>query len=117
MTSAFDEDCIFCKIARGDFGTEFVAESERCLAFRDINPLAPVHVLVIPRVHVASVAELADPHIAAELLFLCAEVARKFDVVESGFRIFSNTGDEGGQSVHHLHFHVAGGRKLGIGLD
>ena len=117
MNAAFDENCVFCKIARGDFGTELVADDRRCVAFRDIDPKAPVHVLVIPRAHVASVSELHDAELAGELLTLCADVARKLSVAESGYRILSNTGPEAGQSVNHLHFHVVGGRSLGLGLD
>ncbi len=117
VSSAFDENCIFCKIARGDFGTELVAENDRCIAFNDINPAAPVHVLVVPRAHIDSIATLTDGNVAADLLFLCAEVAKKLEVVDSGFRVFSNTGSDAGQSVAHVHLHVVGGRKLGIGLD
>jgi histidine triad (HIT) family protein len=117
MSATFDDNCIFCKIARGDFETEFVAENERCVAFRDINPHAPVHVLVVPRDHIASVTELRDREISADLLFLCADVARKFDVADSGFRVMTNTGPDAGQSVDHLHMHVVGGKKLGIGID
>ncbi len=117
VSAAFDETCIFCKIARGDFKTELVAENERCVAFRDIDPKAPAHILVIPRAHIPSVSELRDPIVAADLLFLCAEAARALGVDESGYRIMSNTGADGGQSVDHLHFHVVGGRKLGLGLD
>lgn len=117
MSAAFDENCIFCKIARGDFDTKLVAENERCIAFRDIDPKAPVHVLVIPKTHVASLNDLKDAALAGDLLFLCAEVSRKLGVAESGYRVMSNTGRDGGQSVNHLHFHVVGGRTLGLGLD
>jgi histidine triad (HIT) family protein len=117
VSAAIDENCIFCKIARGDFGTEFVAQNERCAAFRDIDPKAPVHVLVIPKTHIASVSDLDDAEIAGDLLTLCAEVARISGVAESGYRILSNIGPDAGQSVHHVHFHVVGGRKMGFGLD
>ena len=117
VSATFDESCIFCKIARGDVETDLVAENGRCVAFRDVDPKAPVHVLVIPRAHVESVVGLTDRDIAADLLSLCAEVARTLGVAESGFRVLSNTGADAGQSVNHLHFHVLGGRRLGIGLD
>lgn len=117
MNATFDETCVFCKIARGDFGTEFVAETDRCVAFRDIEPKAPVHVLVVPRAHARSLSDLRDPNLAAELVLLCADVARSQGVDASGYRVVTNTGSDGGQSVAHLHFHVIGGRKLGLGLD
>jgi len=117
VSAAFDETCIFCKIGRGDFGTEFVSESDRCLAFRDIDPKAPVHVLIIPRDHVRSLADLNDPDLAADLLHMCGEVARREHVDQSGYRVISNAGEDARQSVDHLHFHVIGGRQLGIGVE
>lgn len=117
MSATFDETCVFCKVARGDFGTNLVAETDRCVAFPDIDPKAPVHILVIPRDHMSSLAELRDPSLAAELLMLCGAVARAQGVEASGYRVVTNTGHDGGQSVAHLHFHVIGGRKLGLGLD
>lgn len=116
MDTVFDPNCIFCKIARGDFGTELAAQNERCTAFRDVDPKAPVHFLVIPRKHIESLNTLDDPEIAADLLSLCAEVAEKAGVAESGYRVLTNTGPEAGQSVAHLHFHVLGGRQLVAGL-
>lgn len=113
-----EADCVFCKIVRGDFGTEFVAESDSAVAFRDIHPQAPTHVLVVPRRHVASLNELDadDWSLAAELLRLAVEVARREGISESGYRVLTNTGPDAGQSVFHLHFHVLGGRPLGLGL-
>ncbi len=117
VSVAFEETCIFCKIGRGDFKTKMIAETQRCVAFSDIDPKAPVHVLVIPRAHVSSLAELRDPELAAELMLLCAEVARVQNVDQSGYRVISNVGRDAGQSVNHLHLHVIGGRALGLGLD
>jgi histidine triad (HIT) family protein len=108
-------DCLFCRISSGDIPAEIVARSDRALAFRDIQPQAPVHVLVIPADHhddVPSVAE-ADPALAAELLALAAQVARQEGIAASGHRLVANTGLEGGQSVGHAHIHVLGGRPLG----
>lgn len=108
-------DCLFCRISVGDIPADIVARSERALAFRDIQPQAPVHVLVIPAEHfddVPTVAE-ADPALAAELLSLAAQVARQEGVSASGHRLVANTGLEGGQSVGHAHLHVLGGRPLG----
>lgn len=108
-------DCLFCRISMGEIPADIVARSDRALAFRDIQPQAPVHVLVIPVDHhadVPSVAE-ADPALASELLALAAQVARQEGVAESGHRLVANTGLEGGQSVGHAHIHVLGGRPLG----
>src|SRR5689334_16988729 len=113
-----DPNCVFCKIARGEFGTEFVAETERVVAFRDIQPQAPTHVLVIPRRHIGSLDDLEpeDAGLAGELLVLAAGIARQEGIVESGYRVLSNSGPDAGQSVFHLHFHVLGGRHLSSGL-
>lgn len=108
-------DCLFCRISAGDIQADVVARSDRALAFRDIQPQAPVHVLVIPAEHyddVPAVAE-ADPALAAELLALAAQVAHQEGVSASGHRLVANTGLEGGQSVGHAHIHVLGGRPLG----
>jgi histidine triad (HIT) family protein len=108
-------DCLFCRIVAGEIPADIVARSDHALAFRDIDPKAPVHVLVIPTEHhddVPSVAE-SDPALAAELLALAAQVARQEGVAASGHRLVANTGLEGGQSVGHAHLHVLGGRPLG----
>jgi histidine triad (HIT) family protein len=106
------DECVFCRIVRGDFNTEFVAESDHAVAFRDIAAKAPVHVLVVPRVHVASLAEASDEALLGSVLTLAARVARDEGVSESGYRVVLNTNSDGGQSVAHLHAHVLGGRKL-----
>ncbi len=107
-------DCIFCAIASGEMTAELVAESPQAVAFRDRSATAPTHVLVIPRKHIASVDEMSqlEPHLAADLLSLCAEVARVENIVESGYRVVTNVGDDAGQTIFHVHFHVLGGRKL-----
>lgn len=108
-------ECLFCKIASGDIPAEIIARTDRAIAFRDIEPQAPVHVLVIPVDHyddVPSVAE-ADAALAGEMLGLAALVARQEGVDASGHRLVANTGHEGGQSVGHAHMHVLGGRALG----
>ena len=107
-------ECLFCRIAAGEIPADVVAEGESWLAFRDIQPQAPVHVLVIPRLHVGSVAELseADSVLAGQLLRAAAEVARLEDVTDSGYRIVTNVGERAGQSVFHLHLHVLGGRRM-----
>ncbi len=108
-------DCLFCRISTGEIPADIVARSDRALAFRDIQPQAPVHVLVIPMDHHADVPSVveADPSLASEMLALAAQVARQEGVAESGHRLVANTGLEGGQSVGHAHIHVLGGRPLG----
>jgi histidine triad (HIT) family protein len=106
--------CPFCGIAAGDIPATVVYETARTLAFRDLNPVAPTHVLVIPRDHFADIAELsaADPVYLAEVLAAAVDVARQ-EGLTGGYRLVTNTGDDAGQSVHHLHVHVLGGRSLG----
>lgn len=104
-------DCLFCRIVQGEIPATIVAESDDALAFRDIDPRAPVHVLVIPRTHVASMTD-ADPATLAAVLELAAQVARQEGVTGSGYRVVINTGEHAGQTVHHLHAHVLGGRDM-----
>lgn len=101
-----DENCIFCKIIRGDFNTEFVYENEHLVVFKDINPKAPVHLLVVPRVHVASLNELDDKDLLGELMLGVREVTKKIGL--KSYRTQINTGKEAGQEVFHLHVHVLG---------
>lgn len=107
-------DCLFCKIARRDIASDVVYEDEQVLAFHDINPQAPVHVLVIPKRHISSLAELdeGDEELAGHLLAVASRVASALGVGE-GFRVVGNCGEAAGQSVFHLHVHVLGGRRLG----
>lgn len=107
--------CIFCRIARGDAPARVVHDGERVLAFHDIRPLAPTHLLVVPREHVASLWELEDTQLAGELLAVAARVAREAGL-ERGFRVITNAREHGGQEVEHLHLHVLGGRRLGAML-
>ena len=106
-------ECLFCRIAEGEIPADIVAEGENWMAFRDIQPQAPVHVLVIPRAHVASAAELErEPALAGDLLGAVAAVARQEGLEEEGFRVVTNVGERAGQSVMHLHFHLLGGRRM-----
>ena len=109
-----EPDCLFCKIATGVIPADVVGESDRALAFRDIDPKAPVHVLVIPKEHVSSVGAALDVHreLLGDVLLLARDVAHSEGVGDSGFRTVLNTGDDGGQTVHHLHAHVLGGRAF-----
>ena len=106
-------DCLFCRIVAGEVPATVVAETERTVAFRDIGPQAPTHVLVIPREHHADVAAAvdADPSLVAELMGAAVAVAVQ-EGLDDGFRLVANTGRDGGQTVHHLHVHVLGGRAL-----
>lgn len=110
-----NEDCIFCKIAQGEFGTELLFESEDVIAFDDISPVAPVHALVIPRRHVQDLLALSDEDSGtwAQMLHAVRGVASLKGVDESGFRVVANTGKDSGQEVPHVHLHVIGGKKLG----
>ena len=104
--------CVFCRIAAGELPASRVYEDDDVLAFRDLHPQAPTHVLVVPKAHVGSLHELEDPRLAGALLQAAAHVARAAGL-EQGWRLISNTGAHGGQEVPHLHLHVLGGRTLG----
>ncbi len=108
-------DCLFCKINAGDIPSDRVYEDEHVLAFRDIRPQAPTHVLVIPRSHIGSLHELEDPQLAGRLLCAAAHVAREASL-DAGWRLIANTREHGGQEVDHLHLHVVGGKQLGAML-
>lgn len=101
-----DENCIFCKIIRGDFNTEFVYENEHLVVFKDINPKAPVHLLVVPKIHVPSLNELDDKDLLGELMLGVKEATKKVGL--KSYRTQINTGKEAGQEVFHLHIHVLG---------
>lgn len=104
-------DCIFCKIIAGEIPSTKVYEDDKVLAFRDVNPQAPVHVLIVPKKHMANVLE-CDAETAAALTAAIAKVAEIEGVVEDGFRVLSNCGRNGCQSVNHLHIHLLGGKQL-----
>jgi len=107
------KDCIFCKIIDGEIPSEKVYESETVLAFKDINPQAPVHILVIPKMHIESLNDLTEDNIgaAAEIMLVVKQLAAEFNL-QNGYRVVTNIGENGGQTVHHLHFHILGGEKL-----
>jgi histidine triad (HIT) family protein len=106
------DDCIFCRIVRREIPATIVAEDEHCVAFRDLNPQAPTHVLVIPRAHVASLDQLDDAAAAGQVLSMAARVARDAGIADGGYRTVFNTNVDGGQTVYHLHAHVLGGRRM-----
>lgn len=108
-------DCIFCKIAAGEIPATVVYEDDFVKAFRDLDPQAPEHVLIIPKKHVGSLLELGqeDKDLAAHILVdVVPKLAKDLGIAENGFRIVCNTGEEGGQTVHHLHVHLLGGRSM-----
>ena len=105
--------CLFCRIVAGEIPAKKVAETDRYVAFRDLNPQAPVHVLVIPREHVASLAEAKDPDLVGGMALLAAEIARGEGIESRGYRAVINTNAEAGQTVFHIHLHLLGGRHLG----
>ena len=109
-----NDNCLFCKIINGDIPSAKVYEDEYVFAFRDINPQAPVHVLVVPKAHIASAAELdaGNSVYVAKCFEAIAKIAAA-EGLERGFRVINNCGEDGGQSVMHLHFHLIGGVKLG----
>jgi histidine triad (HIT) family protein len=110
------EDCIFCKIANGELGTELVYEDDLVAAFKDMNPQAPVHVLVVPKRHYENIIDDVPAEVLKAMADAVKVIAEKEGIAESGFRVIMNTGDAAGQTVHHLHMHVLGGRDLGEGL-
>jgi histidine triad (HIT) family protein len=110
------DDCLFCRIVAGELPSDRVLERDGIVAFRDISPRAPVHVLVVPERHVPSAHELSDEAEDIDLLARCHRVARavaEAEGIADGYRVTTNVGERGGQSVPHLHFHVLGGRQLG----
>jgi histidine triad (HIT) family protein len=107
------DDCLFCRIVRGEIPATIVASNADCVAFRDINPAAPTHVLVIPKTHVESLNQVADFSTVAAMTRMAQEVASAEGISESGFRVVFNTNGHGGQTVFHLHLHLIGGRRMG----
>lgn len=110
------EDCLFCKIIAGEIPSTKVYEDEFVYAFKDINPLAPVHILVVPKNHISGADEINAENSAAvsKIFEAAAKIAKEQGIAEDGFRIVTNCGENGCQSVKHLHFHILGGRKLDV---
>ena len=106
-------DCLFCKIIQGEIPSNKVYEDDLCFAFRDIAPQAPCHILVVPKAHIASAAEISAENIGAvaHMMEVIPQIANG-ECLEGGWRIVSNIGSDGGQTIPHLHFHILGGRKL-----
>ncbi|ADK13871.1 MULTISPECIES: histidine triad nucleotide-binding protein [Clostridium] len=108
------EECIFCKIIKGEIPSEKIYEDDMVLSFKDIEPAAPVHVLIIPKKHIGSINDLTedDSKIIAHIYLVAKQIAAKLGIDEKGYRIVTNCGEEAGQTVHHVHFHLLGGRSF-----
>jgi histidine triad (HIT) family protein len=108
------QECIFCKIATKEIPVTALYEDEHMIVFPDINPVTPIHVLVIPKKHIANLLELApeDASLVGHIVFTISQLASQLGIAEDGFRLVVNTKDNGGQTVHHLHWHVLGGRFM-----
>ncbi|MCH5374916.1 MAG: histidine triad nucleotide-binding protein [Planctomycetes bacterium] len=115
LTEGADMDCLFCKIVAGEIPAEFVYESDTAVAFRDINPQAPTHVLVIPRKHIATINHIddEDKEIVGSLYTAAKEIAVVEGIAEHGYRAVMNCNEAAGQTVFHIHLHVLGGRHMG----
>lgn len=110
-------DCIFCKIISGEIPSEKVFESDKVIAFKDINPMAPVHILIIPKEHIEGADKLDESNVsvAKDIMLVAKHLAKSFNL-DNGWRLVSNVGEDGGQTVRHLHFHLLGGKKLSVEL-
>ncbi len=108
------EDCVFCRIVAGEIPCDRVYEDEEILAFRDVNPQAPVHILIIPRTHISSLNDCPEQHysLLGKMVLKAVELAAREGIKENGYRLAINCGSQGGQVVPHLHLHLLGGKKL-----
>ena len=109
-------ECIFCRIATGEVPAEVLYQDDEVVAFRDMNPVAPTHVIIIPRVHITSLAEVGAEHreLMGHMIQVANDIARREGIAERGYRLVVNCGIDGGQKVPHLHLHLLGGRRLSI---
>jgi histidine triad (HIT) family protein len=106
-------DCLFCKMVAGDIKPDVVFEDDEILAFRDINPQAPVHILIIPKRHITTLNDLDDAQLGGQILQAAIELAKREGLAEDGYRTVFNCKRNGGQAVYHLHLHLLGGRQMG----
>ena len=106
------QDCLFCRIVRKEIPVTVVAEDEHCVAFRDINPQAPLHVLVVPRKHIATLNDARDADVVGRVMLMGAAVAKAEGMADRGYRVVLNTNADAGQTVFHIHLHVLGGRRM-----
>ncbi len=110
------DDCIFCKIIKREIPSSIVYEDNEIIAFRDVNPQAPIHILVIPKKHISSLVDLKeeDEVVVGRIYTVINKIAQQEGIDKKGFRVIVNCGEDGGQEVKHLHFHILGGKKLGV---
>ena len=106
-------DCIFCKIANKEINSEIVYENKNVVAFKDLNPKAKIHILIVPKKHYETILDLDEKEIMEDMLTAVKEIAKEYKIEEDGFRLINNCKEYGGQEVMHLHFHLIGGKKLG----
>lgn len=113
------EDCIFCKIINKEVPSTIVYEDEDVIAFKDIHPVTPVHILVIPKKHISSLVDLKeeDEAIIGKIYTVINKIAKQEGILDKGFRVIVNCGEDGGQVVKHIHFHLLGGKKLGVKIS
>jgi histidine triad (HIT) family protein len=109
------EDCIFCKIAREEVSSHKVYEDKETFAFKDINPKAPVHIIIIPKKHIACLSDISckEEQILGHIQIVASKISKQFKEMKNGFRLISNCGVDGGQTVFHIHYHLLGGRVFG----
>jgi histidine triad (HIT) family protein len=107
-------DCIFCKIAKKEIPSNIVYEDDRVIAFKDVNPQAPVHILIIPKIHLTSLMDINEENsdLVSHIAIVTKKIAAEYNIDQKGFRLVNNCGKEGGQTVFHLHFHLLGGRMM-----
>jgi histidine triad (HIT) family protein len=107
-------DCIFCKIAKGEIPSQIVYEDSKVMAFKDINPQAPVHIVIIPKEHIKSIMDINEDNcdLMSHIILAVKTITKKMNIADTGFRLLTNTGKDGGQEVLHLHFHLLGGRSM-----
>ncbi|MBM3256304.1 MAG: histidine triad nucleotide-binding protein [Candidatus Moranbacteria bacterium] len=111
-------DCVFCKIIAGEIKNKFLYESDKVAAFRDVRPIAPVHVLIIPKEHIESMNDLAENHkeLVGEMLLAAVKIAKDLNIASGGHKLLIRTGRHGGQEISHIHLHLLGGAKLSEGI-
>jgi histidine triad (HIT) family protein len=107
------DDCLFCRLIRGEIPAKLVAQTPECIAFRDIDPQAPTHIVIVPRAHIPTLSDVKDPLIVGQMAKLATDLAKSEGIAESGYRVVVNTNANGGQTVYHLHMHLLGGRRMG----
>jgi len=112
------DECIFCKIANGEIKADIVFQNDKIVAFRDVNPIAPVHVLIIPKEHISSMNDVSEERtdLLGELLYVATKIAKELEIAEGGYKLLIRTGRNGGQEVPHIHLHLLGGARLSEGI-